>query len=637
MKQTLLLLIIVFLPLNINADTVEVDGIYYDLDNSTKQAEVTESPKKYSGSVVIPETINFEGVKYNVTSISSTAFYYCTSLTSVKIPNSVTSIKNGAFCQCVELNSIDIPNGITSIGDYAFEMCNLTSLKIPNSVISIGEYAFLNCSKLSSIKVDKDNPIYDSRKDCNAIIETTSNSLILGCKNTVIPNSIVAIGVGAFQGSSELVSIKIPDNVISIGPYAFKGCTKLTSISIPNGVTSIESGTFQWCNELNSINIPNSVTSIGDEAFESCGLTSLKIPSSVNKINGSAFRNCRSLLSIKVDKDNPIYDSRESCNAIVETASNTLIRGCKKTIIPNSITIIGDGAFWAADLSTISIPSNVEVIGWDAFNSNINLKSITIPDGLVEIKGGAFCNCAKLKTIELPSSVSTIGIMAFEMTAWLENQQNGLVYCGNVAYKYKGTMPDNTQIKLKEGTLGIAGGAFQSCHGLTSIIIPNSVTNIGDYSFSECSGLTSITLPNSLLSIGVMTFAGCSLYGVTLGENLTNIGFYAFSGYQLKDVYCYAQKVPCTDGSFENRGSATLHVPTNAISQYQDTFEWNQFRYIVPLTDSDPKPTKVESIKSERCEPQNIYTLDGFLRNQPQKGLNIIKMKDGSVKKIVVK
>ena len=207
----------------------------------------------------------------SVTSIGSSAFYGCSGLTSIDIPDSVTSIGSSAFYGCTGLTSITIPNSVTSIGSSAFYRCTgLTSLSIGNAVTLIDTDAFYGCSGLTSISVDNGNSKYDSRNNCNALIETASNSLVLGCKNTNIPNSVTSIGNNAFNGCSELSSIDIPNSVTSISSNAFKGCSGLTSIDIPNTVTSIGNQAFYGCTGLTNVNIGNSVTSIGSSAFNLC-------------------------------------------------------------------------------------------------------------------------------------------------------------------------------------------------------------------------------------------------------------------------------------------------------------------------------------------------------------------------------
>lgn len=239
----------------------------------------------------------------------------------------------------------------TTIGDYALNRCNgsngVTSVTIPNSVTSIGDYAFRECDGMSSITIN---------------------------------NTITSIGDGSFMYCSSLTSVTIPSSVTSIGDGAFNFCSELTSVTIPNSVASIGERAFGGCNSMTSITIPNSVTSIGDYAFDGCTvLTGITIPNSVTSIGEYVLSYCNTLTNIAVDSSNTIYDSRNNCNAIIETTTNKLIQGCSTTVIPNDVTSIDNGAFYGHySLTSITIPSSVTSIGDEAFYECDELTSVTI-------------------------------------------------------------------------------------------------------------------------------------------------------------------------------------------------------------------------------------------------------------------
>ena len=388
MKKQLLLLVVMLLPMVAMTGAVKIDGIYYELGTKLKVAKVTKNQslfESYGGDIVLPSTIIYDDVEYTVSSIGEQAFSSCTGLTSITIPSSVTSIGVYAFFGCEGLTSINIPNSVTSIESGAFDSCTgLTSITIPSSVTSIGGNVFSNCTSLTSI---------------------------------TIPNSVTSIGNGFFQHCTSMTSINIPSSVTSIGNAAFNGCTSLTSITIPSGVTRLESNVFRDCTGLTSITIPNSVTSIGKRAFYRCtGLTSITIPNSVTSIEGYAFQNCGGLTSIVVESGNLTYDSRDNSNAIIETASNTLILGCKNTIFPSNVTSIGDYAFsGCTGLSSIAIPNSVTSIGWEAFRDCTGLKEVIIGTGISNIEDYSFAGCVGILNFYCYSkSVPTTGTNAFK-------------------------------------------------------------------------------------------------------------------------------------------------------------------------------------------------------------------------------
>lgn len=239
----------------VHAYDFDQNGIYYnitDADALTVEVTYVEDGEGnadfYYGAISIPRRISTGGVSYTVTAIGDKAFNNCSDVTSVTIPNTVTSIGNDAFSGCSNLATITLPESVTSIGNSAFNSCSgLTSVTIPYSVTNIGGTPFPKCSGLTSIIVEEGNANYDSRDNCNAIIETATNKLITGCKNTIIPEGITTIGGWSFSFCTELTSINIPKGVTSIEMAAFENCYALASVTIPNSVTIIEGYAFTGC------------------------------------------------------------------------------------------------------------------------------------------------------------------------------------------------------------------------------------------------------------------------------------------------------------------------------------------------------------------------------------------------------
>jgi hypothetical protein len=578
MRKFYLLTLLAFLPLLANADAVEIDGIYYNLNAEDQTAEVTVKPgntsfgSNYSGVIEIPATVTYNEVLYSVTSIGVIAFQNC-SVTSVTIPNSVTSIGPNAFDQSYKLTSVTIGSGVTSIGEYAFNACiGLTSILIPKSVITIGERAIYRCSALTSIVVESGNPNYDSRNNCNALIETATNSLIEGCNNTVIPDDIVTICGGAFVQCEGLTSMIIPNSVTTIGNGAFSQCYNMTSLTLGNGLETIGDNAFIYCNSLNSITIPASVSSIG----------------------GSILGRCPGLEKIQVENGNAKYDSRNNCNAIIETASNTLIMGCNHTVIPNSITSIGPGAFGGCTgLTSVTIASGVTSIGEGAFGGCTGLTSIVVEDGNTVYDSRNNCNAlietatgllvAGCNNSVIPDGVKVIGSSAFSGRKDLTSIMipNSVTSIGNNAFSGCGL----TSVTIPNSVTSIGDGAFSGC-GLTSVTIGNRVSTIGRNAFQECYKLTSITFPNSVTFIGQLSFNGCSLSSVVLGSGITSIEQLAFLNVPLKDVYCSAKEVPEVSSSafgFSSSINATLHVPEGSVDAYKAAAPWSGFKEVVAI------------------------------------------------------
>ena len=557
MKQFLktAMILALLVPVTGIAQDLEVGDIYYHINGD--HAIVIAGNYPYSGDVVIPARISHNDVDYSVTAIDQEAFRNCNALTSVSIPATVTAIGELAFAGCTALDSVDIsdlsvwcsidffstssnpcyrahhlylngieivdlviPDSVSTISSYAFTGCSsINSVSIPSTVMRIGLSAFSCCSSLSVIDVAGDNPNYDSRDSCNAIIERATGKLIAGCQNTVIPNTVTAIR-----------------------DWAFYACTGLTSIVIPNSVTEIGYESFYGCSSLAGVNISNSVRTIGYQAFYGCSsLRSIHIPASVRGIATSAFEFCPSLVSVSVSPNNRQYDSRNDCNAIIETSENRLIVGCRNTIIPATVTSIDDYAFsGCSTLSGIEIPASVTSVGNFAFRQCLTLRSVVIPEGVVDIGASAFFDCAMLNRVDIPASVTSIGDYAFEKCPAVYSMN---VAGGNSIYDSRDScnaiietatgilMAGCMNTVIPETVLAIGDNAFSGSFMLTKMTIPKSVTTIGDYAFAGCTSLSSINIPNSVTSIGALAFGSCSaLTALDIPNSVLHIGQGAFGG-----------------------------------------------------------------------------------------------------------
>lgn len=460
---------------------------------------------------------------------------------AVVIPNTVTEIGIDAFWNNLTITSVIIPDSVTVIGAWAFGSCaNLTSVTIGSSVTQIWWGAFYDCKSLTSI---------------------------------TLPDSVTNVSPLAFSLCESLTEINVGagnPNYTSIGGVLFnKDVTRLVQYPngksnqtyiIPNTVTIIEERAFAYSKNLTGVTIPNSVTEIEWLAFAYTGLKSVTLPDSVEWIGSGAFSYCASLTAINVSAGNDYYTS---------------VNG----------VLFNKDVDWLVQYpagksnQTYIIPGSVFGIGEESFAGSENLTSVIIPNGVTYIGWGAFERCANLLNITIPDSVTSISNGAFWSTAWFRNQPDGgVVYAGKFAYAWKGDMPEDTALTLKQGTRGIAGNAFSWQENLTSVTLPDSVTDIGGGAFFACENLTSVALGKGVTYIGWSAFARTGIESITIPAGVEFIGGYAFADCEnLTSVTFKATTPPNFDYVVftDSESFTTIYVPTGSKAAYEAVTDWD--------------------------------------------------------------
>ena len=600
-------------------------------------------------SIVLPNSLKTIG-KY--------AFRQCSSLTSIVIPSNVESIGQYAFMNCSNVVSVTLPEGLTSIGRDAFNGCNgLTSLTIPSTVTKIGCGTWCYCSNLTDVyclpvKVPMDYSYYDGETYTNvnlhvpaesmedykrAVSSTPYREIVPGTTTYIVfaDEAMKAVCVknwdkdgdgelsyeesykvtdlgDAFQNNKEITSfdeLHFFRNLTTIGNDAFIGCSSLTTVNFPKGVTSIGDNVFNGCSSLTTVVFPESVTSIGAYAFQDCSsLTTMTILKGITEIGNGAFSGCSALTTLKVEDGNTVYDSRDNCNAIIRTADNVLLAGCVKTVIPSSVTAIGNYAFSGCiGLNIVRIPNSIASIGPYAFKNCSKMKIVycyaeEVPETGSDVFDGTPIDAATLyvpnadsykaattwkdfKAIEdvtSPIQFADAKAKALCVGKWDTDGDGELSYGEAAAVTDIGNINKGSvficasissfdELQYFTGLKEIGYATFNGCQ-LTSVIIPEGMTSISNSAFQACHALVSVTIPSSVTFIESGAFSYCD---------------------KLAKFYSYAETPPTANGSFTiasigtvanaSIGTATLYVPEGSIEAYKAVEPWNQFRKIVAI------------------------------------------------------
>ena len=389
------------------------------------------------------------------------------------------------------ITELILPSRCKAIGNDSFyENSTITSVIIPETTTTIKNSAFMNCTNLSEIELP------------DSITEFGTNVFEGTAWYNSQPNGeVVYIGKIAYEFKGEIpgnTTIELKADTKVIAGHAFNSQWRLTSINIPNSVITIGHDAFRYCENLINIEIPDSVITIGPSAFHYChSLKNVELSENLEEINSYTFYECNVLEEIKIG---------------------------------NKVKNIYDEAFGnCTSLAKVELGNSVTDIYGNAFHNCTSLTKITIPNSVTRIAYGAFENCTSLAEIAIANTSAYIDSYAFNNTAWYNNlEDNSVIYLSDLVFGYKGEMPINTSIELKEGTTAIGPNAFAYKEGLTDITIPNSVTSIGEYAF-EGTGLTNITIPSGVTTIERYTFRNCySLVTVQLPDTITKIEAEAF-------------------------------------------------------------------------------------------------------------
>ncbi|MCQ2608678.1 MAG: leucine-rich repeat protein [Bacteroidales bacterium] len=620
MKRIYLLLVLSIISLQSLAyrfSAVRETGqtLYYDILYDGTISVTCENANPWSGAynkyptgdLIIPEMVEYDGVKYMVTNIGVGAFMNCSRLTSIVLPQTISSISESAFYGCTKLISINIPDGVEAISQYVFNECSsLTSIALPESIRSIGNVAFFGCSKLTSIVIPEN-------------VTSIGLYAFSGCSSLTsinLPNALTVIPIEAFNGCSSLTSISIPETVTVIDKAAFCGCTSLTTINIPKGIEEISNELFYGCSKLANVEIPENVKEIGDYAFYGCSsLTTINIPKGIEEISYALFSGCSKLANVEIPENVKEIGERsfEECSSLtsitipdgiekIPTGAFLYCSSLTNVVLPTSVTeigpysfaycnsltslklsdgltSIGEAAFKSChNLTTINLPKNITDLGQYVFVDCMNLTSVDIPEGIEQIPTGAFKECSSLTNVVLPTSVTEIGPYSFAYCNSLTSLKlsDGLTSIGEAAFYYCVKL---TNVTLPESVTSFGTEAFGYCSNLTTINLPKNITDLGQSVFMGCMNLTSVDIPEGIEQIPFRTFDGCmNLTNVTLPESVESIALEAFFACNIQSCIIKSQTPPEGTGSLCT--AAVVYVPCGYLAAYLADENWNIYNLV---------------------------------------------------------
>ncbi len=658
---------------------LEIPGVIYaDGDQFTVTSVA-------AGCCYMNNSLTIVSVDRNIKSIGANAFNSCSNLKSVVLPDGLTEIGTSGFYKCSSLTSVNLPSSLLKIGDFAFYNTAVTTIEVPENTASIGNGPFSNCKSLSSITVDDNNQYFTSQdgvlfsKDMTRLINYPIGD---GKSSYNVPNEVKVIGNNSMRNNPTLISIVFNDGLEKIESSAFTSDV-LKTVNLPGSLTSMENQAFAACRNITefsvapenqyfkavdkmllskdgskliygvanagSVNIPEGVKEIGPYAFYyNTSLYTIKLASSTTDIDECAFYYCTNLNSV------------EFGSSLKTIGSKAFMRcsGLSKVIFPESLRYIGDSGFaQATGLTELTLNDGLEFIGDMAFMSCDGLNKITLPASLNDLGRAIFTYCYGLEEVVCKDGLRKLGDSMFNecYALWSINFPESMEEIGDFALTAT-AIPD---LDLNEGLRTIGAAAFELC-SFSDVTIPSTVTNIGDFAFAWNSNLLNFNCGESVVNLGNNSFTGCTaLVGVDLNEGLLKIQEGAFSACRslgeltipssviyvgtgvfgedkgLSSITLLCAEPPLTDGNLYNElfngyPYATLTVPESSVEAYKSAPEWGKFTKIIGST-------AIETIDSDNGQPsiKAIYDINGVQLDSPVDGINIIRMSDGSTRKII--
>lgn len=618
---------------SVQAADFQVGNFFFNvISESAATCALTEPVgDKYTGDVVIPGTVEYDGRTWTVTEIGNRSFYYASGVTSLTLPNTVVSMRRGCITGCNSMTTMTLSENLEYIDTMAVSTCNkitelvlppklkrlsfralslanITSINIPASLTTIELTPFYSCSKLQRLDVDPANPVYSSAngfllsKDGSCLIMNLPGNKVSSLET--MPETVTEIAPWAFyNASASITSVIIPDRVTKIGEWSFGECRKASELYIGKGITEIPAFAFGWFSACAKLTMGENVTTIGDNAFESYGSSmyskapqTLTISSKIKHIGKEAFT----------------------------------MSGFNELIISEGVECIDTLAFSGMNyVAKMTLPKSLKEIKMLGFQSIPKLTEIEFPDALTSIGDGAFAGCSKLTGVRLSANVTTVGKRAFSKCTALKSIE---VAEANPAFASVGGLlltKDKKMLKqypvglidtlyvvpsyitqLEGGAFAGSGylrevrihdnvdyvgvGIFQECSALRRATLPSNMTVLPEGSFMNCTQLRTIELPKNLVEIGPQAFYFCqALTEVTLPATLKRLGNFAFEMGRyvaLKNVYAESVTPPtCTYNGYDGlatfnatiTGMGTLHVPQGSAQAYRDAAMWCYFKNIV--------------------------------------------------------